>query len=786
MRGAAHLLPLRLSTTKPVVAAAVVWRRAQLPLPVALPGLPHLKSESEDSEDNYEATQAKIQKILDKQAARGRPMPPTVEEEDLEDLDDFDKEVAGARKTPRVSRKTRKGMKGKGKATSVDSTDDEEAADSDNDDDGDNKLHKVAALAKECGKSPNTLHQLVGSVIKTTCASSPWNIYQQWHAETHLKATEMSTKDYNTLACDSFKTTCTDELNDPDAVYTAIPWLKEWHHKLMTNATLQWWDNGKFEVKVQKGMQPIVQQCRLMYGSFGVHVWGFVIDPDGQASFMSGATDEFKAVRTEMMKLKRRGGLNSELGPTVVGLMTGDVEEKEGEAACNMFRHVLGNILSHQLELFGVARSIVEPQKNKKFKMMWGPKLLDFLFKARCRVVNYPPALEDIGQQMGGSFNLKKISLVTYKAFAPAMQKANQQMQEGKELGEDVMEILLWDLAEMAQSLKDQLDIAPVTAMKSRPQRRRESVARTLALAPALPPGLRLTFGPGCTLAPALPPAPGRTHAPAFPPTLRLAFGPGRTHAPVRLAPVPPTSSLTPVVNHIAATAVLAPIPPTPSPTPMVNHIATTAVPNLQAGRMPPTLWDMEHPQALVLVVNVITGTSTQMDVLTLGTVTSTLSARCLHALTFIGHTPRHTIGATLLLLATLSSGLRGAFTKNPLGCSLSPTPHAGSLRAGHSEVHCPRKEVHDERPHQSSWEENPDAAAPLYKCRYNVKALTQVFYAKGLQRTERNARADRATIICREGQEYGRLQAGLTPILALLLDTERYYKEIVTHRLEG
>lgn len=36
-----------------------------------------------------------------------------------------------------------------------------------------------------------------------------------------------------------------------------------------------------------------------MYTNFGVHVWGFCIDPQGEASFAFGATEEFKIVREQ-------------------------------------------------------------------------------------------------------------------------------------------------------------------------------------------------------------------------------------------------------------------------------------------------------------------------------------------------------------------------------------------------------------------------------------------------------------------------------------------------------
>lgn len=43
-------------------------------------------------------------------------------------------------------------------------------------------------------------------------------------------------------------------------------------------------------------------QARHMHTNFGVHVWGLCIDPQGEASFAFGATDEFKIIR-EQQKL---------------------------------------------------------------------------------------------------------------------------------------------------------------------------------------------------------------------------------------------------------------------------------------------------------------------------------------------------------------------------------------------------------------------------------------------------------------------------------------------------
>lgn len=41
---------------------------------------------------------------------------------------------------------------------------------------------KVVELAAECGKSPQTLHQLVGTAIKKPRDVSGWNVWQRWHS----------------------------------------------------------------------------------------------------------------------------------------------------------------------------------------------------------------------------------------------------------------------------------------------------------------------------------------------------------------------------------------------------------------------------------------------------------------------------------------------------------------------------------------------------------------------------------------------------------------------------
>lgn len=75
--------------------------------------------------------------------------------------------------------------------------------------------------------------------------------------------------------------------------------------------------------------------------------------------------------------------------------------------------------------------------------MKWGPKFLDIAFESKCRIKNYPAALEDQRHIIGQRFELKKIRAETFKEFMPALAKANRQRKQDDD--DTVMEIVPWD-----------------------------------------------------------------------------------------------------------------------------------------------------------------------------------------------------------------------------------------------------------------------------------------------------------------------------------------------------
>ncbi|KAJ7789632.1 hypothetical protein B0H13DRAFT_1936405, partial [Mycena leptocephala] len=336
-------------------------------------------------------------------------------------------------------------------------------------------LKEVETIAKDCGKPAETLHQVLGtSSIKTPRAMCAWNVWQQYWAETRDK-TQDTGSNLNAACRQALITACgiddeftPDMIHNSAAIYRRLPWLKEWHEKFVAQAVVNYREKNSLKKKLQQEMRPVIQTAHMIQKTYGVHVWGFVIDYRGDASYVFGAGDEFKEMRaahlynlTEQCKdqelifgnieLRKCGMAAQALRPTE-GLDT----SKSGR---DDFRHQWAKIMGIQLwNHCRKAGTLGEHESDpNKYQMKWGPKFLDIAFESKCRIKNYPAALEDHGHIIGRRFELKKIRAETFKQFMPALAKANRQRKEDDD--NTVMEIVPWDDYEVSLPLEEQGDV---------------------------------------------------------------------------------------------------------------------------------------------------------------------------------------------------------------------------------------------------------------------------------------------------------------------------------------
>jgi hypothetical protein len=85
--------------------------------------------------------------------------------------------------------------------------------------------------------------------------------------------------------------------------------------------------------------------------------------------------------------------------------------------------------------------------------MVWNEKFLDLAFRGKFRLINYPIALENIGQVIGAEqFNTKAPNVKEYNSFMPALERAAEQGTAEDPEGKPVIRIVAWDPGELFRS----------------------------------------------------------------------------------------------------------------------------------------------------------------------------------------------------------------------------------------------------------------------------------------------------------------------------------------------
>ncbi|KAJ7194796.1 hypothetical protein GGX14DRAFT_677863 [Mycena pura] len=585
------------------------------PVPPATPPSRYPESDIDDSDDDYERQKAEARKRQNWRERHGYSPTPASDEGDMEDLQDMMEEIeqngyhdgsdtednrrgkSGSRKVARQSRvqlealapfdgeqggsvQAKRGSKkttlkkkaaGKGKAKAKGSADEAEPDGSDEDSDEEdfksgpipqdiidrltvaheNFEKEVQKLASECGKSSQTLHRHLGTVIKTTRQPCPWNMFQMWHSTAHPKPETMSVTEYNRQCRQSFAAACPQldktQLGDSNLVRKALPWLIKWYNDTMEQAVVTWRDNGKFKSKVQKAVKPMVKTARSIHQELGVHVFGYVIDPQSQASYLWAATNESKAmrssqhfdigqtirdyetlIRAEEMKVR---GLDP--GRAIrPRLVQGDDEAKRDAHRRKFADSSAG--------FHCIAAGLLESSKAHKFTMHWGPVFLKYAYQGQFRIVNYPTALVHIGQVIGEHYETKKVGMAQYNEFMPAFEVANGLRSESADIDPArAVAIEAWSPAEKQQPLAEQGEIPLVVDTSGQlPRNNGEGVRGGLALHPAN----------GTVLAPRVP-------------ALEVARAPQLLAVPPRHAAVPPRALQVPALKVVRGLQLLA-VPP--------------------------------------------------------------------------------------------------------------------------------------------------------------------------------------------------------------------------------
>ncbi|KAK7017804.1 hypothetical protein R3P38DRAFT_3201453 [Favolaschia claudopus] len=337
---------------------------------------------------------------------------------------------------------------------------------------------KVAELAKECGKSVESVYRCMGDRKRVGAGESPWNVYQSWYAAHHPNEGKFSGGEYSKHVRQEFIDALGPDFppsdrRDFDAVYAQLQHLKikEWYEDYKAQLILDLRNEGKLRTRVREQMKPIYRLMKVIQEEYGFFLCGSAVDPRGHASFNFGVGDEYLAVKNmreqefqsqlEDMEFdfrlvqkqqaadpEQHGGADEE--PPARLRQSRQVKPKKRDDQQMQFRA----ILSAQLYDRCRAADKLEPNQTRaNFPMQWSRRFLDTAYETRSKIINYPKALQEADLIIGrGNWQMKKVTTTMLETFLPGMISGS----------ENCMKIVEWDPEDMALSLTEQGDLGVI------------------------------------------------------------------------------------------------------------------------------------------------------------------------------------------------------------------------------------------------------------------------------------------------------------------------------------
>ncbi|KAJ7789112.1 hypothetical protein B0H14DRAFT_3503400 [Mycena olivaceomarginata] len=394
---------------------------------------------------------------------------------------------------PQAKGRAKAKAKGKAKAPELDVVDGDGAgsdgAGSDDEDEDEDEGHTRGPLSAEVRASLEVIQENFLTAIDDlakSCGNAPsaWNVWQKWWADEEdaknlprgqfAKAARAALK----VKCKIDDTFTEDMLNDSEAVFKRLPWLRKWHDTINAHALADIRSKGKLKGRLQREARALTQISKQLYNSYKVHCWGYVIDTQGDSSFVFGEGDDFKEMRqTQLHNLAqqmkdqehimiemRKRGIQAQTVPSKTLVM------QDNEKLRDLNRRQFISILANQLYACHVTAG-QSPGDPGAFTMKW-TRFLDVARQGQCRIENYPPALEQAGLIIGTpSFNIKKITSEMFAKFLPDMEKASKrpgEREEGDDEPVEAMAIVPWTDDECMLSLEEQAAIGIVLSVDGR------------------------------------------------------------------------------------------------------------------------------------------------------------------------------------------------------------------------------------------------------------------------------------------------------------------------------
>ncbi|KAJ7937707.1 hypothetical protein B0H13DRAFT_2302534 [Mycena leptocephala] len=266
-------------------------------------------------------------------------------------------------------------------------------------------------------------------------------------------------------------------------VLERLPWLHNWWKELNANHVENLRAKGQYKVQAKKAAEPLIQMAKQLSNTWGIHIFAVAIDPRGGDSFAFAGSREMEQVhladgssitgfmgdletKIRVLQMEERGEDASRL---YVPRPSRNSNQTTKKGKRDVYRSSFGTIMGDRLSEICFKTGLLTAEQVKTATMVWNEKFLDLAFRGKFRIINYPVALENIGQVTGAEqFNTKAPNAKEYDSFMPALERAAKKGTDEDPEGKPVIRIVPWEPAERDQQLEDQEEVPLVVSTDGR------------------------------------------------------------------------------------------------------------------------------------------------------------------------------------------------------------------------------------------------------------------------------------------------------------------------------
>ncbi|KAJ7142499.1 hypothetical protein C8R44DRAFT_725851 [Mycena epipterygia] len=324
----------------------------------------------------------------------------------------------------------------------------------------------LEVIARCLGKRLSAIFKAVGDHGMNHRQINPWNTFLMKHRKDHPKAIGMSKKEYaaelKAAYHDLFSSLSKDEVDDPDAHCRCVEPVMEWYKNQMATVVDTRKADGCGKALLNKAVLPFIHQSTITSNSQDIEVWGFAIDPFGDAAVIWGGMVAFATVNVTYDQAIKAKLVDMKAMFQMVNIAKRQAEANTLESeniACDARRRQIGLLFLNEIYLILGTRN--EDASTLK-KMSW--KWADWAIQYKLHIENWPLALKLFFPSVG--FRLSNIKgSHENKVFTSMCDKLRKKYQ-GETYDEDAARIFSWSEDKLAiEDLQEQAKIPIVSCV---------------------------------------------------------------------------------------------------------------------------------------------------------------------------------------------------------------------------------------------------------------------------------------------------------------------------------